>query len=260
MIPALFLVSCEEETEWEYLTENNDRLVVDAVLTNELRFQEIRLSKSFNDLNGTPPPVTDAVVKVSVGPFVVNFIHSDDTPGLYRSEILMIILNNLVYDLTIEWEGEMYTASSELSDVAPMPQITFRPLGETGLLVFGDFAPFYSANQQAMYEMNVNWAFLTGDSTSLARTYFYTFSSIDINQTVLPTTEPIAFPPGSLVVARKFGLNDDYAEYLRALVIETNWNGSVLFANPASLPTNISNGALGFFSTCSVLTTVTLAF
>ena len=47
--------ACEEATDWDYETGDNGKLVVEAIITNELRHHEIFLSLTYDDINGTPP-------------------------------------------------------------------------------------------------------------------------------------------------------------------------------------------------------------
>ena len=103
-----------------------------------------------------------------------------------------------------------------------------------------------------MYQMQVDWSHLSNDPKDQALQYFYTFNSIDVASLVRPVRDTVFFPPGSIIVARKYGLSDTYADYLRALVIETEWRGGPFYSAAASLPTNISNGALGFFAASAV--------
>ena len=254
----LFLFACEETTEWELNPADNGQLVVEAILTDENIQQKVRLSQSYDQLNGTVEPVTDANVWVEVQGLTFQFANDQSEPGLYLSQTQFFVLNNLDYQLHIDWQGQQYAASSELSDVAPIPAITFNRTREDSLTL-GDFIPLYNANQQAMYEMNIDWSHLSNNGLSKAKMFFYTFSNLDISEFVRPPRDTVYFPSGSIVVAKKFGLNDDFADYLRALAIETEWRGSFFYGASSSLPTNISNGAHGFFSTCAVITETIVA-
>lgn len=261
LVLGLFSQACEESVDWQLDPGDNGQLVVEAILTDERSTQQIRLSQSYDRLEGTAPAVTGAEVSVEANGVTYRFAAVNLDPGLYQSEFPFAVLRNLEYKLEVNWQGEEYVASSRLSVVAPIPKIDFRAMeGRDGLLTFVEFAPLYNANQQAMYEMNVDWSHLQSDSVSRARMLFYTFSTVDASELIRPRRDTVAFPRGSIVTAKKFGLNDDFAAYLRALVIETDWNGGIYFyASPASLPTNISNGGLGFFSTCAVITDTLIA-
>lgn len=245
--------ACEESIDWELQPGENGRLVVEATLTDERKIQEVRLSTSYDELNGSPAPVTDAEVRVEANGSVLPFRADPQSPGLYRSTMPFAMLADLEYTLHIEWQQEQFTASGELAEVTPLPPITFQDFGKRDSLAFGNFAPLYHPDQQSLYIMQVDWSHLSGRPTDQARLYYYTFSSIDAAGLVRPLRDTVFFPRGSRIIARKLGLSDAYADYLHALVIETDWPGGAFYGTAASLPTNISNGGLGFFGACAVV-------
>ncbi|MEZ4992250.1 MAG: DUF4249 family protein [Saprospiraceae bacterium] len=253
LLCLLIFSACEEVTEWELTPGDNGQLVVEAILTDERKFQEIRLSRSYDELNGNAPPITNAVVSVRVANQSVDFLPDPADPGHYISEREFMVIRDLDFHLEIEWEGQSYSAVSRLSNVVPIPAISFIADPDTNLLSLAEFAPLYNPNQQAMYEVDIDWSQPNNDSLTQAKLFLYTFSTIDVSELVRPEREAVYFPPGSIVRVRKYGLNDDYADYLRALVLETQWRGGPFYSDATSLPTNISNGGLGFFSTCAVL-------
>jgi len=249
---CLLATACEERIEWPLQEQDQGRLVVQAILTNELRTQHILLSQSYAGLDGTPSGVSDALLWVESGTFRMNFWPDPAVPGLYLSERPFAIAGNLLYQLHIDWQSRHYSASSKLSEVAPMPPITFVQAGNTDSLSLAPFAPPYSPNQQSMYEIWVDWSHLSQVPPTRARMYAFTFSSVHINQLIQPEAESVRFPRGSIVLVKKYGLNDDFAEFLRSMQIETQWNGNVFYAISENLPTNLSGDALGFFSTCAL--------
>jgi hypothetical protein len=119
-------------------------------------------------------------------------------------------------------------------------------------------APAYNPDEMAMYQVDVDWSHLPGydpsDTLTRARLYRYTLNTIDVNYIIFPQDkEEVFFPVGSILIARKFSVNENYGNYLRALLSETEWQGSLFEEIRGNLPTNISNGGLGYFSACSVL-------
>lgn len=254
LLGMLLILSCEETIDWELQPEENGRLVVSAILTDERTIQEVRLSQSYDDLNGPVPAVTDAVVRVEVADRSVTFLPDPDQPGVYLSEFPFKVFAQLDYRLRIFWQGEEHTAVSRLAPVAPIPAIRFQRQPENpDSLRLRDFVSSYNPNQQAMYEIDIHWSHLNPTPPTQAKQFLYTFRQLDVSELIRPDREDVYFPVGSIVRVTKFGLNDDFAAYLRAMVIETDWRGGAFYTAPASIPTNISNGGLGFFSTCSIV-------
>ena len=251
-ITLLATLSCEEVTEWELQPGQNDRLVVDAILTDEFTTQEIRLSLSYAGLNDSTPAVEDAIVTVEVNGQINQFLAVANTPGLYQSASPFAVLANLDYELEIEWQGARYRAVSRLSDVAPIPEVVFQEGLEEDEVSLRPFS-VNSTNQQAMYDIFVDWSHLNDKEPNQLLFRYYTFNTLNVNQFLLTPEEIQSFPIGSIVVVSKYGLNDDFANYLRGLITETNWNGGLLYSTPSTVPSNVSNDALGFYSTCAVL-------
>ena len=251
LMGALF--SCEESIEWELKPGANGLLVVDAVLTNELKHQEISLTLSYDQLNEAIPAVRDAIVSVTANRTVYPFLENPNQPGHYLSIRPFAVLRNLEYQLNVEWQGQPYSAITNLSSVFPIPDFTFKLDASQNLMTFDSVPPVYNPNQQAMYEVIIDPSAVHPNFPEKAKTLFYTFNTLDVSALVRPQRDTLFFPIGSQVAVKKFGLNDDFAAYLKALAIETDWKGGFLYGSSESLPTNISNGGLGFFSACSVL-------
>ena len=254
IVCALLLTACERSIDWDIQDTSESHLVVEAILTNELRTQVINLSTSFSELNGEANGVDDADVVVEANG--VNYIFEADNNniGQYSSQESFAIVGGLEYRLSIDWSGKTYNASSKLSSVAPLQDINFTPLfGSDSFYISKGVVPLFSATQQAMYQFDVDWSHIHAQGSNQARMYYYTFNTVHNSQFIRPESDQIEFPSGSIVYIIKFGLNDDFAKFLRAQVIETDWNGSILYGSPENAIGNISNGGLGFFTTCAVL-------
>ena len=47
----IVLISCEKEIKWKIKKDNRDLIVIDGILTNELKSQHIKLTHSYQELN-----------------------------------------------------------------------------------------------------------------------------------------------------------------------------------------------------------------
>jgi len=254
MIGLVFLfpiLACEESVEWELDGQTAGLLVVDAIITSEITRQEIRLSLSTSEMNGVAVQLEDAKVRVLSNRDTFLFVATQ--PGLYRSIRPFGAKRDTLYHLEVWWEGERYSASSQWSKVFPLEDIVFNRKGETDSLEIISVGPGYDPEQQAMYEIDLDWGDpFFSDSTRQAKLFFYTFNTIDINELVPPGKEKVFFPKGTLLIETKYGVEEEFGAYLRAVVMETEWQGGVFDEASSSVPTNISNGGLGFFSVCGI--------
>jgi hypothetical protein len=82
--------------------------------------------------------------------------------------------------------------------------------------------------------------------------WYYTFPGADVDN-ILPTpTESLEFVSGTTFKQIKYSLSNKHYLFLRSVLLETKYAGGVLGSVRANVPTNISNGGLGFFGACSV--------
>jgi hypothetical protein len=247
------VMGCERSTDLNLDLDTEIRLVVEAILTDEFQFQEINISNSYDELNQNNTGVNQADVTVEVNDLVYEFDALGDGRGVYQSREQFAVVRDLEYKLKINWAGNEYQAISRLSDVAPMPVFNFLPYrGGDSLYLGNNIVPLFSATQQSMYRFDVDWSHIH-PGLNQARMFYYTFSSVHNSQFIRPEAEDVPFPKGSIVRVTKYGLSDDFAQFLRAQVIETDWNGPILYGNPENALTNISGDGLGFFATCAVL-------
>lgn len=248
---VLSFLACEEPVDWELDTIQSEDLVVEAILTNERKTHQIKITKPHIELNGKSEGVNNAEVLVSANGQSVSFLNDGRENGIYKSEFPFRVVDNIEYNLKVTWQGNEYEASSSLSDVAPIPEIGFDTIRRkdtiTNLRTLNNISIPFNPNQQAMYEVFIQF------DTTIVKMVSYVFSDIDISEVQTPEQEQIQFPVGSRVRVRKYGLNDDYATFLRAMAIETIWDGTLFYTSGSNLPTNISGGMHGFFSTCAVL-------
>ena len=259
LVMLLIVFGCEEQVDWQFQPQENGALVVDAIITNEFKMQEVRLSLSYSGLNGQPEPVSDAEISISDGQNIFQFMEAPGDAGKYFSEEPFATQLGKIYTLDILWNSQEYSAENEMIAVFPFNTITFASYGETDSLTVNEVAPLYSPDEQAMYEINIDWSHISNVEPNRAKLFFYTFSTIDVNELFKPSKETVAFPKGSIVIEKKYSLNEDFAAFYRALAMETDWQGGVYDENSASLPTNVSNGGVGFFGVSAVLVDTLIA-
>jgi hypothetical protein len=253
----LVLFACEEKTTWEIPSEPLNTIVVEAIITNEYKQQVVILSKPFSDVNGEPVAVSGAAITISDDNNTLNFIESVDQPGTYLGENPAGASINKTYVLDINYAGETYSAEAYMVPVIPSWPLQVIAAGNN-LREIEWTAPGYDPDDLAMYEVTISWSHLVdttfSDTLTEARMLHYTLNTIDVSHIVFPQEkEEVFFPQGSILIAKKYSVTEDYAAFLRALLAETDWQGSLFEDARGNLPTNISNGGLGYFSVCSVV-------
>jgi hypothetical protein len=105
----------------------------------------------------------------------------------------------------------------------------------------------------SMVEIWLDWSHLPAFSgqpagSTRARIVYYTVKSIDVNKIFRPDKERVFFPLGTRVYRRKYSMNPFQEEFVRTMMAETEWRGGWFDVQPGNVQTNLSEGAVGYFS------------
>ena len=257
ILTLLFLSSCEEKTDWELESINDNRIVVDGMITNERTAHIVKLSKPVSEMNEAASVVSGAVVTISDGDTIYTLTETPDSSGIYITDSSVIGVSGKQYKLTIVYNNKTDTATAEMIPVTPFAPLTYYLNTNDSLYRIGSINDVYDS-EPSMWMVLMDWSNVPGYdsldySSNHAKLMAYTFSSIDVNQIFAPSKESIPFPEGTIIIEKKFSLTEEHADFLRALVSETNWRGGFFDVSAANLPTNLSEGAIGYFGASTVV-------
>lgn len=259
IIGMLFLLSCEEATNWDLDTQPTNLLVVEAQITNELKSHLVKLSRTTTNLNADPAPVSGATIVVITEGNTAFFVEFPDGSGMYYSDTIQAVVGK-IYQLYINVDGKEYGAVTQMVPVTPLKPLSYSLINEEkGLYTIN----FQDSNQPSKKEYWISWGHLPDYqdqvlTETLARTYYYTLESIDVNQLFKPEVDDITFPSGSIVLRKKYSMSEGQQEFYRTFLSETQWRGSPFDIQKGNVITNLSEGAIGFFSASTVVADTTL--
>ncbi len=249
LFAVLAMYSCTERIELELNDDENRRLVVDAWFTSITKQHEVRLTETTSFYAPEEAPkVSGAMVKIT-GPDVDETLIEEE-PGVYRTSSIAGTVGN-TYTLTIEHDGETYTASGFMRDCAPIDavMVDFEEIEGDGWYVV-------HINTQELPGLGDDYMWLTyiNDEPlrdTLSEIYFVTdqfYDGLYIEEADIEYLEsPGEAMPGDAVRIEQLNIGRDGFEVLNGIMNETQWNGGLFDAPPANVATNISGGALGFF-------------
>jgi len=125
LIPMLFLLaSCEEVIDVD-LNTANPQIVVEASLSDEPGSYRVKLSRTVNfDETNSYPPVSNALVVISDDAGGVDTLQESTEAGVYRTQTALAGKYGRKYNLKIEVEGLLLTASSTLPQAVDLDSIT----------------------------------------------------------------------------------------------------------------------------------------
>jgi hypothetical protein len=254
LLLTLLITSCEKQTSWEIKSAAKFR-VADCILTNEMKYQMLRLYESSDQMNEDPGAISDAHIMITEGNHVFGFREDSLQPGLYiSSEPFMAAAGN-VYQLTISLGNDADTACADMTGVTPLETIDITNSGDLYLFVY------HESPQASMTEVNYDWsadtAYCHQYGACLASEVFYTLDNIDVAKEFAPDRQMIPFPKNTQIIRRKYSLSTSHQNFIRAMMLETEWRGGLFDAEPGNVPTNFHHGFRGWFAVCSVVSDTT---
>ncbi|MEN8204262.1 MAG: DUF4249 family protein [Bacteroidota bacterium] len=254
---CLFLaaVSCTEEVDWELNYQEEDLIVVEGKITNEAGRHEVRLTRPLYERNGVTEGISGALVEIFDGRTQYPLREDPSRPGVYLTSPDFAGEVDKGYQLRIIEGGRLITGVSFMRAVSPFQYM--RPYR-----VQAD-PPLYEvhiadSDGPAIVRLELDWSHVPGYGTlpaeeTHALIYHYTLGSIDVNRFFPPDREHVRFPPGTIVFREKESVNGLYEEFLRGMLSETDWRGGVFDVLPGNARTNLSEGAIGYFTASEVI-------
>ena len=253
-----FLSSCEYQTDKDLQNYEGDKLVVDAIITDEFKAQEIFLSLSNPQFNEPPQSVSGAEIYLYIQPDneiiptdTVGFIESAEESGKYISPPFTATINNSYY-LLVKYLDYADTAYARMNYATPIAEFNYSALDNR----------FYKVNytqsvEASFMEINYDWSvfpeYCEAYGNCKASETFYTLSGVHAGEFLAPNKQEIYFPIGTTIKRKQYSLTQQHEAFVRGLLMETEWRGGIFDTEPGNLKNNFRNGSLGFFGVCAVV-------
>jgi hypothetical protein len=253
----LMLQACEMSTDWD-LKKAGDFLVADCIITNEAKVQELTLTTSLNELNGTPAGISGAQITLSDGVTSFDFAGDPIRPGKYLSVVPFGASLGKTYRLTVKYGSITDTAYAEMVAITPLETMVIAPVNDLYRFVYKD------SPRPSMTEVFYNWssdsAYSESYGAGTASEVHYTLDNIDAGKIFAPERMIIPFPLQTEIIRRKYSLSEPHQDFLRSLLLETEWRGGLFDVEQGNVPTNFHHGIRGWFAACMVLSDTTVIF
>ncbi|GJM29164.1 MAG: hypothetical protein DHS20C17_17990 [Cyclobacteriaceae bacterium] len=278
LLLSLVVASCVEVIDWEGSDESSGRLVVEGLITSENTVHQVKLSRTQPVIvDSMPEMVSGALVEIHEGNIL--FPLSEISPGVYQTDTLMGKVG-ATYQLVITVGQDTYEAVAQMPPAQPMEPLEIIPWDEQFQSPDGaDYFQFifrenFGAIVPNLYQVQGSIPEDVADyyppDWEMPEWIRYRFESgnlvtVDSGYYLHPGLEPPALfaygetnvsgiTYGTIIVEKFYSMTDHHYAFVRALMSETEWQGLGPFSYiSADVPTNISNGALGYFAASEVL-------
>lgn len=239
----MLLTSCKKEINLK-TDDKSGNIVIEGNITNQPGPYYVRVTKSvaLTDLNQYPA-VTNATVIIS------DNIGQKDTlqyvsAGRYKTTHLITAPGN-TYKLRVETDGKSYTAESTMPQAVVLEDLIQKSITLSGS-VYYNILPVFTDPQQ----LGNRYLFIIHVAESKSKSYSLFTDNINngmVNQREIPMGD---LSVGNTVSVEMQCIGSNIYTYNLALN-RTSGNNQQTPANP---PSNISNGALGYFSAHTSIT------
>jgi hypothetical protein len=262
---CICLSQCTERIEVE-VGSSYTRLVVEGYISTDTIQHSVRLTTSSDYFYNQPAPyLSDAIVTISDGDSTIFLSESQDHPGTYLTHPGYYGLPGKTYTLEISHvdidnDGvfEEYTASSELRPTNKVDSIQLEPL--TGdhynffqILVFAldppvkDFYAFKVLKNRILVTDTLH-ELVVEDDLFFNGNYIYGAPCQFLDQ----NEQDEVIQPGDTIVFEINGITEEYYKFILEAQSETFYQTPMFSGPPANISSNISNGAIGFFTAYSI--------
>jgi hypothetical protein len=251
---VFFLISCEEKTGWD-LQQSDPFAVADCIVTNEMKQQELRLYRSSAEMNAEPAGISGAIISVNDGNTSMQFQEDKTQPGRYLSVLPFRASAGIIYRLIITLGDKSDTADAEMTGITPLGDIQIA--AKDSLFRF----EYRDTPQASMTDVFYDWsaapAYCSAYGACQASETYYTLDNIDAGKVFAPERQVILFPHQTRIIRRKYSLSEAHQQFIRALLLETEWRGGLFDAEQGNVPTNFHHGIRGWFAASMVLSDTT---
>lgn len=249
----LVLSSCSEKIDID-LNEGQQKLIVDAWITNEPKEHLVKLNLSSNYFSNQPlPPAEGATVTINDEAGNVENLQ-EKLPGHYYTNPNFAGEIGKTYFLKILYKGEEYLSSAKMDSVPQIDSLQYilkdedKPEDEKyNLELFTQELP--GEGDYYMFYTYVNDELKTD---TLYNVVYVSDLLVDGNYIANWRLPNVDFVKGDKVTLEAYSISEDAYDFFDAVIIESDRSGGLFETQPANITSNISNGALGLFFASAV--------
>lgn len=245
----IVLTSCLNDEKFPESVPNANKLVIEALVTNESGKQVVKVSRTVSvEDSVTFKAVENAVVHLMDDNFQFEEL-KQVSPGVYETDSIKGIPGRS-YTLEVTVNDTLYSATEKMYKSGSFDSITVKYIEDHSFFEDGYYIhafAFKESNTVEYYKASVT------ENDSLYNGYedMILFDNIFV-QAEIELIVPYAFEAGDTVKIKSYTLSKEVFDYHSALfnlTVNVYGNISRVIENP---PSNISNGALGYFQVSDV--------
>jgi len=252
-LPILILFSCEETILIE--TDQADpQIIVEGLITNEMKRHTIKITQTADFYQaGDTPRISDASVTVSDNEGN-TFIFLEEEKGIYRPQVAFEAKIGNTYDLTIDINGKLLTASEDLLPVTTIDSLTFglneEDTEEEEVDIFSVYMYTIEPQDEDNYYLfkfyrNSYWLNEEGEDITVT-------DDTAVGEAIDGIEAPYWYFKGDTARVEMYSLTRESFVFWNDVATLVFSDGGVFAPLPANPRSNITGGALGVFQVSAI--------
>ncbi len=247
---SFLAIACQKVIDVN-IPASDTKVVVEALITNESKPYQVKLSRSQSFTSDQPFPIIDnALVIISDDAGNTDTLHSTGN-GLYTSSTAKAGVVGRTYNLLAVIDGKNYTAYDKLPGIRPITNMNYKYFKTDGTHSKDGYYVFFSTSvdptikNYSLFKITKNHNPLNPNRLTVTD---YKFLGPVLTNIQLQSVYDV----GDLVKLDIYSLSENAYTYYSGLGAQLQSDGGFFTTPPANAVNNISNGALGYFQTSSV--------
>jgi hypothetical protein len=261
-LPILFFSGCEEIMDLQFEGKSQKTLVVEGQITSDTMAHQVMLSWTGDFFNKPPQDMASgATVTITDGEKTFGLTESLTQPGIYKTDPDVYGEPGKFYTLQIRLpDGREFSGTEEMpdcSDIDSIAQSDDYDHGFFGFEYYGYDLLLYAMEPEPIGDYYMYFLYLNDSlcSDSITEVVFASDEFVNGNYiNGLPThviPEDLFTGDSMKVTLEMQSITTAYYEFLSGMLLEI-WRGSPWDGPPANVPSNVNNGARGYFRASDV--------
>lgn len=257
-LSAMITAGCSERVDIDLNEEGQKRLVVYGFITTDTMAHSLQLTYTADYFfNARPEPVPGAKAKITddlgnTEPLTLT----DPQKGIYHTSGDFFAVEERTYTLSIELEGERYTAESSCPAFSRTPMhIDLKYQPDWGKEGFYEIRCYYQdppTTEFYMFNIYKNGTLLTDSLSEKIITDDVLYNGNYTNGIGVgyldQSKEKEKLHPGDVITFQAGNIPEKYAQFIWEAQAEIQFSTPLFSGPPANVKGNITNGSIGYFA------------
>ena len=247
---VIFFSSCTKVVTIE-LADSDAKVVVESIISDQLQPYKVRLTLTAPYFNDSNPPIDNALVYISddMGNIDTLTYNGD---GFYLSNGNRQTQQGHTYFLKVIHNGTIYEAESRVPDYKMNVDSVSVIYQEASAFSEAGYNVILNGQENASTVDFVRFQFYKNDTLQTEPFKYFISDDIFVNGNYIIAQVPYNYQSGDTARVEIQSIDRGYYKFLFTLSTQAQNTGGPFDTAPANPPTNVNNGALGYFAACSI--------